>query len=388
MWKWRGLWLALFVLFGMALLGGSALAASAAKAPYAVVKLGDFNSAGPQAPQGSGAFAINSHGDSVGWSYYADNDASSHAALFPSYGSRRPVDLRTLFTIGFESSAAAINDYGIVVGSSGVNGFAGVQPFVWQGGVMRSLFEGIPGCGVSSPTTIACTGSAYDVNNRNQIVGYRSFPEARAGGQTVTHAGPFLYQAGVFHDLPFAGLAVAVNDRGDILGSPTARRCHFFVRACSGLPDRSQPPVVLYSHGTVTDLGTLGGASSIGNDLSGNAVVVGSSLLANGDQHAFLYSNGRMRDLGTLGGTFSEATGISPGGDFVVGNSTTASGDTHAFIYVLGRMIDLNDLIPARVGTVFDAEAVTDQGVIVGRVSFTGGKSDAAVLIPRIGVWR
>jgi hypothetical protein len=36
-------------------------------------------------------------------------------------------------------------------------------------------------------------------------------------------------------------------------------------------------------------------------------------------------------------------------------------GDTHAFIYVLGRMIDLNDLILARVGTVFDAEAVTDQ---------------------------
>jgi probable HAF family extracellular repeat protein len=382
MWKWRGLWLALFVLFGSAVLGGAAFAASPAKvAPYSVSNLGDFNATGSQAPQGSGALAMNSQGVAVGWSYYSINDRSSHAALFSAYG-RRPIDLRTLFQLGFESSAAAVTDRGVIVGSSSVSGFAGVQPFVWQGGFMRSLFEGIPGCGVSSPTTISCSGSAYDVNETNQIVGYRSILDPSG---TILHRGPFVYQGGVFRDLPFAGLAVAVNDRGEILGSPVARRCHIFERTCSRLPDAA--PVVLYSHGTVTDLGTLGGASSIGNGLSNDHKVVGSSMLPNGDQHAFLYADGRMRDLGTLGGTFSEATGISPDGSLVVGNSTTTTGETHAFVYTRGKMLDLNDLIPSGVGEVVDAEAVNNNGLIAGSVAFPSGKTDAALLIPRAGTW-
>jgi len=388
MWKWRGLLLGLLVLVGLVGLGGAAFGAPRTKAVFAVVNLGDFNASGPQAPQGSGAFGIDSFGNAVGWSYYSVNDRSSHAALFPAFGSRQPIDLRTLFQLGFESSAAAINDHGLVVGSSSVSGFAGVQPFRWQNGVMHSLFERIPGCGVSSPTTISCSGSAYDVNDSNQIVGYRSFPERSAGGGTVVHAGPFVYQAGVFRDLPFTGMAVAVNERGDILGSPVARRCHIFERTCSRLPDNGQAPVVLYSHGRVTDLGTLGGASSIGNDLSDDRKIVGSSMLPNGDQHAFLYTDGRMRDLGTLGGTFSEATGISPDGSIVVGNSETATGDIHAFVYAFGRMFDLNDLVPAGAGDVVDAEAVTDKGVVAGQATFPNGKTDAALLIPRVGDWR
>src|SRR5262249_31734082 len=120
-------------------------------------------------------------------------------------------------------------------------------------------------------------------------------------------------------------------------------------------------------------------------DLSNNDRVVGSSMLPNGDEHAFLYADGRMRDLGTLGGTFSEATGISSDGTIVVGNSTTAAGETHAFVYTRGKMVDLNDLVQPGLGEVIDAEAVNDRGLIAGRVSFLGGKSDAALLTPRAG---
>jgi probable HAF family extracellular repeat protein len=54
-------------------------------------------------------------------------------------------------------------------------------------------------------------------------------------------------------------------------------------------------------HYSVTDLGTLGGATDYGYGLNSSGIVVGNSKIA-GDQypdHAFVY-NGTMQDLGTL----------------------------------------------------------------------------------------
>ena len=44
------------------------------------------------------------------------------------------------------------------------------------------------------------------------------------------------------------------------------------------------------------------------------------------------YSGGVMTDLGTLGGATSQANGINDNGQ-IVGYSTTASGQIHAFFY-------------------------------------------------------
>ena len=54
---------------------------------------------------------------------------------------------------------------------------------------------------------------------------------------------------------------------------------------------------------TVTDLGSLGGGSSVGLDINNSGQVTGYSTLPSGATHAFLYSGGVMTDLGTLGGT-------------------------------------------------------------------------------------
>jgi len=70
-----------------------------------------------------------------------------------------------------------------------------------------------------------------------------------------------------------------------------------------------------------------------------------------------------MTDLGTLGGASSEAAAVNLFGD-VVGTSTTAAGESRAFLYRNGTMIDLGTL-PG--GTSSAATAVTDTGTIVGR---------------------
>ncbi|SRR5712692_15303 len=72
----------------------------------------------------------------------------------------------------------------------------------------------------------------------------------------------------------------------------------------------------------VTDLGTLGGASSGACGLNDRGQVVGFSSLPNGESHAFLWSDCGMTDLGTLPGLgFSEARNINSRGQ-VVGDST------------------------------------------------------------------
>jgi probable HAF family extracellular repeat protein len=48
--------------------------------------------------------------------------------------------------------------------------------------------------------------------------------------------------------------------------------------------------------------------------------------------HAFLWENGAMTDLGTLGGNYSVAVVINERGQ-VVGYSLTASGEEHAFLW-------------------------------------------------------
>jgi probable HAF family extracellular repeat protein len=91
----------------------------------------------------------------------------------------------------------------------------------------------------------------------------------------------------------------------------------------------------------VTDLGTLGGASSTvaapGDPRGRGALnergdVVGVSDTAAGQRHGFLWRDGRMVDLGTLGGSSATPMAVNERRQ-VVGSSTRADGTFQAFAW-------------------------------------------------------
>ena len=90
----------------------------------------------------------------------------------------------------------------------------------------------------------------------------------------------------------------------------------------------------------LTDLGTLGGATSTAFDINDLGKVVGISPTASGDFHAFAWTFAMgISDLGTFpGGQTSRASGVNFFGR-VVGQARTASGDNRAFEQLGGKRL-------------------------------------------------
>ena len=105
----------------------------------------------------------------------------------------------------------------------------------------------------------------------------------------------------------------------------------------------------LYSNGTMTDLGTLGGSDSYAYGINDNGQIVGYTDRGgiNDNVQAFLYSNGTTTDLGPWA-----AIGINKSGE-VVGNSP----NYHACLYSNGTTTDLGS---------WRAIGINDSGVVVG----------------------
>jgi probable HAF family extracellular repeat protein len=125
------------------------------------------------------------------------------------WGDGRPRKLQPFpgDTIGI---ALAINDRGQVVGGSGfcapINPSIGAHALLWQGHSVTYL-GGFGG---------AMFNAAFDINNREQIVGFSDLP-----GDSTTHA--FLWKNGVMTDLgtlpgDVASFAFGINDQGQVVG--------------------------------------------------------------------------------------------------------------------------------------------------------------------------
>jgi probable HAF family extracellular repeat protein len=134
--------------------------------------------------------------------------------------------------------------------------------------------------------------------------------------------------------------------------------------------------LVVWSNGRMTDLGTLGGSTSIAYAINNVGQIVGHASPPNSSVHAFLYSGGKMTDLGVFYDS-SVAEAINSFG-VVVGDS-----DTRAFIYTGGKLQDLNTLIPSGSGWVLtEATGINDTGQIVCNGYNASGYTHAFLLTP------
>jgi probable HAF family extracellular repeat protein len=266
------------------------------------------------------------------------------------------LDLGTLG--GNESYANFINDRGQITGAA-LNaipdafttklfiGATQVHAFLWEHGTMQDLGT------LGGPDSIG-----YYINERGDIAGQsftNDIPNETTGNPTLN---PFLWHHGTMLDLGTLGgtegNSEALNNRGQVVGE-------------SNLAGDETVHPFLWDGLGMRDLGTLGGSFGMAFSINNAGAVAGFASLP-GDEgfDAFLWENGTITDLGNLGCT-SQAYSINVKGQ-VVGASRLADCATrHAFLWEKGTMYDLNELIPADSGLeLFETHAINDVGVIAG----------------------
>ena len=224
------------------------------------------------------------------------------------------------------------------------------------------------------------------LNNYGDIVGVNA---TATGYENAPVNVPFAIIGGSSIDLSSIGLPVGVNDSATIIGG-NASLTNGVLTAIPNLAVSAinkagtivgtnvSSHAATYFNGVITDLGTLGGQSSVATAINDVGVVVGDSEVAGTTPvHAFVSVNGVMTDLGTLGGANSHATAINHAG-VIVGYSDIAGNSAHhAFKYANGIMTDLGTLG----GPNSTARGINDSNTIVGAADLTDGSSRAFILI-------
>ncbi|RSL17681.1 putative HAF family extracellular repeat protein [Edaphobacter aggregans] len=281
----------------------------------------------------------------------------------------------TMTDLGFlpgsnQASASAINNSGQIVGTYGLTTLQGrTLGFLWDSGVISDPFN-----------------SAAYINGQFETQGFEPVAINDNGQVAVNLASngnstALLWQV--------SGNQITTLSSG---GSTAY--------AINNVPQVSLVDRPSYAFGAIWSLsGTtvlptlyppLAGYGPTPYGINQNGQAVGESYANSQAQiHAFLWSNGTISDLGTLGGANSTARAINSTGQQIVGDSdqnpnTATTQNRRAFLYANANMLDLNSQVANILGwELQSAVGINDSGQIVGNGTYLGN-AHAFLLTPII----
>ncbi|HZL66400.1 MAG TPA: hypothetical protein VFC29_03625 [Candidatus Limnocylindrales bacterium] len=240
------------------------------------------------------------------------------------------------------------------------NGLLSQDPFtqhavVTQHGTRTDLGT-LPGGNSSFAGWINSSGTVVGSSENGSIDPITGTPEVRA----------VLWSHGTITNLGTLGgnesVALAVNTAGQVIGA-----------AANAVPDNSsilgwgtQTRAFVYQNGAMQDLGTLGGTDAIAYINNDAGQVGGFSYTASGAGDPFVWTNGNMKDLGTLGGTSGSVNAINSTGQATGGSNLAGNGASHAFFWDGNTLNDLGSIYGFRGG--FSVGIwLNDAGAVVGQ---------------------
>ena len=280
------------------------------------------------------ANAINDRGQIAGAAKLYFSMRKYHACLW-DHGTKIDLGMLSGESRETESWAVAINAGGQTVGRKSVpldndrfHPKTKDYPVLWEHGKMISL----------GGHALAATLLPHAINITGTIVGDAAFQG---------HPGAFRMTGGKLTRLEGLEQAKGINAAGQTVGTDGKSAC-------------------LWDHGKLVSLGMQGMAVAI-ND---QGEIVGTGTPKSGLPRAFLWRNGNAHDIGTLGGLQSYAAGINAAGQAVGEAEFGATDDprrVHAFLYTEGKMVDLNALLSPHSGwELLAANGINNKGQIVG----------------------
>jgi probable HAF family extracellular repeat protein len=276
-------------------------------------------------------------------------------------------------TVDNSSASSGINARGDVAGGSDtgtidpLTGTIATHAVLWRDGALTDL-----------GTLGGAESYANDINNADQVVGFSSNtvsdPYSMVSVGTQTRA--FVWQHGTMSDLGTLGgsdaFAFVINNAGQVAG---ASYTNSTPNPTTGMPTMDP---FLWQDGRMTDLGSLGGTHSEVGWINDRGQVVGfSDMPGDQTQHPFLWNGKTMIDLGTLGGDNGQASWVNDAGDAVGTADIAGSQAHHGFLYEGGPLIDLPPLDGAPCSNAFH---INDNGESVGNATNCQGYALSAIL--------
>ena len=301
----------------------------------------------PEGGYESGAEAVNSRGQVVGWAFNTIPDPYAMGSWSPIFNNYEP------YPYPYQNRA-----------------------FLWENGVMRDL--GTLGTGTDA--------FAQQINERGQIIGFsytNSTPNpvitncsggGAAGGAMLPTQDPFLWENNKMTDLGTLGGTCGfphwINNNGQVIGTSNLAG------------DQLAHPFLWTKRTGMQDLGTLGGNFGNATMINNSGEVVGGATLP-GDfvVDAFLWS-GTMHDLGALQGC-AYAWAVNDRTQ-VIGNWGGPYCAFGAFLWENGGpMVDLASLtVPVTNWTALGTVSINNRGEIGGIGTDPAGNVHAILLIP------